>query len=89
MGRKGIEVQVEPVTGKERDATRSQALSQSVDELMSHVLCAGSELKHGQNLGARINGQPQPEHLGTSAEPCAQFIQLHVRELEVAEIVLV
>jgi len=60
-----------------------------VDEQMGHVLGARAELKHRQNLGARIDGQPQPEDLFGTPQPCAQFIQLHVRELEVAEIVRV
>ena len=36
-----------------------------------------------------INGQPQPQHLFGAAQPGSQFVQLQVRELEVAEIVLV
>jgi hypothetical protein len=87
VGRERIEVEIEPITGKEWKTARDQNLSQSVDELMGHVLCVGTELKHRKNFRAGINGQP--EHLGTAAEPCSQFIQLQVRELEVAEIVLV
>ena len=33
--------------------------SESVDELMCHVLCARAELKHRKHLRARINSQPQ------------------------------
>jgi len=33
-----------------------QELSQRVDELMGHVLGAGTQLEHGKQLGARING---------------------------------
>jgi hypothetical protein len=62
-----------------------QDLSERVDELVCHVLCAGTKLKHGKNLGAGINGQPEPEHLRMAAEPGAQFVQLQVRELEMAE----
>jgi hypothetical protein len=66
-----------------------QHLSERVDELVGHGLCSGAELKYRKNFRARINRQPEPEHLGTAAEACSQFIQLHVRELEVAERVLV
>ncbi len=66
-----------------------QDLSERVDELVCHVLCAGTELKHGKNLGAGINGQPEPQHLRMAAEPGAQFVQLQVRELEMAEGALV
>ena len=86
MGRERIEVEIEPITGKEWKTARDQTLSQSVDELMGHMLRTGAELKHRKNFRAGINGQP--EHLVTAAEPCSQFIQLQVRELEVAEIVL-
>ena len=56
---------------------------------MSHVLCAGTELKHGKNLRARVHGQPQPENLFSAAQPGSQFVQLYVWEQEVAERVLV
>jgi hypothetical protein len=56
---------------------------------MRHVLRAGTELKHGKNLREGINGQPQPEHLCGAAQPGAQFVQLEVGDLEIAETVLV
>ena len=56
---------------------------------MRHMLCAGTELKHRKNFRARIDDQPQPEDLFGAAQPGSQFVQLQVRELEVAEIVLV
>jgi hypothetical protein len=89
VGRESIEIQIEAITGEERQAARGQALSERVDELMRHVLGAGAELKYGKNLRQGINGQPQPEDLFGAAQPGSDFIQLHVRELEGAEIVLV
>jgi hypothetical protein len=56
---------------------------------MCHGLCAGAELKHRKNLRARINGQPQPEHLCGAAQPGAQFVQLEVEDLQGVEAVLV
>ncbi len=56
MGRERIEIEIEPVTRKERETARSQALSQGMDGSMSHMLCAGTQLEHGKKLGARING---------------------------------
>jgi len=44
-----IEVEIKPVTRKEREATRGQALSKRVDDPMRHVLRAGAEFKHGKN----------------------------------------
>jgi hypothetical protein len=66
-----------------------QALSQGMNDAMCHVLGAGTELKHRKNLRTRIDGQPQPGDLLSTAQPRAQFVQLHMRELEVAERVLV
>jgi hypothetical protein len=85
MGGESIEIQIEAITGEDRQAARGQDLSERVDELVCHVLCAGTKLKHGKNLGAGINGQPEPQHLRMAAEPGAQFVQLQVRELEMAE----
>src|SRR5215831_17249770 len=69
MGCESIEIQIEAITGEDRQAARNQDLSERVDELVCHVLCAGTELKHGKNLGAGINGQPEPQHLRMAAEP--------------------
>jgi len=88
VSRQRIKVEIKPVTGKERQTARCQVLSECVDEDMCHVLRAGAELKHRQNLGARIDGQPQPEHLGGTAQSGAQFVQLQVREVEIAEAAL-
>jgi hypothetical protein len=85
MGRERIEVQVQAIAGEERDAARSQALSQGMDDAMCHMLGAGTELKHRKNLRARINRQPQPEDLFSAAEPCSQFVQLEVWEVEMAK----
>jgi hypothetical protein len=85
VGREGIEVVIEPVTGKERDATRSQGLSQGVKNHVRHVLRARTQKEHRKNLGAGINGQPEPQHLCGVAQPGAQFVQLEVREPEMTE----
>ena len=85
MGRQRIKVQVSPITGEEREATGSQDLSQGVDHPMSHVLCARTELKHRKNLGTRVDGQPEPQHLFGTAQPGAQFVHLQVREVQIAE----
>ena len=53
------------------------------------MLGARTQLEHGENLGARIDGQPQPQHLAGAAQPCSQFVQLDVWEPQMAERVLV
>jgi len=55
---------------------------------MGHVLRAGAELKHRKNLGEGIDRQPQPEHLCSAAQPRAEFVQLQVGDLQVAETAL-
>jgi hypothetical protein len=62
-----------------------QVPSERVDEQVCHVLCAGTQLKHGKNLGAGIDRQPEPQHLRMASEPSAQFVQLQVLEVEMAE----
>ena len=59
-----------------------------MDEHVCSILCAGTQMEHGQNLGERIDGQPQPEHLCGAAQPGAQFVQLEVGDLEVVETAL-
>jgi hypothetical protein len=56
VGSEGREGEIEPITGEERDTAGSQKLSQRVNDPMGHVLCAGTELRHRQNLGERIDG---------------------------------
>src|SRR5215471_5715465 len=60
-----------------------------MDEPMRRMLCAGSQMEHGHKLGARIDGQPEPQDLLGVAQPGAQFVQLQMRQMEVAEAVLV
>jgi hypothetical protein len=57
------EVQVQTIAGEKGEATRSQHLSDRVDEQVRHVLRAGTQLEGRKKLGARINGYPQPQHL--------------------------
>ena len=88
MGRERIEIHIQAITGEEWKATRGQTLSQGVDEQVGHVLCAWTELEDGKNLGERIDGQPQPEYLCGAAQPGSDFVQLEVRDVEVAEAAL-
>jgi hypothetical protein len=46
-------------------------------------------MEHGQNLRTGVDDQPEPQHLGTTAEPGSQFVQLQVREVELEEEALV
>ena len=46
-------------------------------------------MEHRKNLRAGVDSQPEPEHLFGAVQPGAQFIQLEVREVEMAEEALV
>jgi hypothetical protein len=67
VSREGREGEIEPVTGKERDATRKQGLSQGVKNHVRQVVRAGTQAEHRKKLRAGINGQPEPEHLWSAA----------------------
>ncbi len=56
---------------------------------MRHVLRARPKLEDGKNLRAGVDGQPEPQHVLRAAQPGTQFIQLEVREPEMAEGALV
>ena len=49
------------------------------------MLRAGTQLKHGKDLGAGIDGEPKPHHLLVAPEPSSQFIQLKMREPKIRE----
>ena len=76
---------IEPIPGEEREAAWSQELSQRVDEPMSHDLGSGAELERRNYFRQGIKSHPQPEHLCGTPKPGAQFVQLQVREMQVAE----
>ena len=88
MGRQRIEIQVETIAREEWEAVRRKERSQGVDEQVRRMLCARTQMQHGHKLGARIDSQPQPEHLCGAAEPGSNFVQLQVREVQVAEAAL-
>jgi hypothetical protein len=46
--------------------------SQGMNDQVRRVWRAGAEIQHGQKLGARIAGHPQPQHLWSAAQPGAQ-----------------
>ncbi len=42
-------------------------------------------MEDGKQLRTGVDDQPDPEHLGGAAQPGSQFIQLEVREVEMAK----
>ncbi len=74
MGREGIKIQIEAVTGEERQTARGQDLSQGVDDHVRRILRAGTQMEHRENLCARIDGQPEPEYVCRAAQSGSQFV---------------
>ena len=62
-----------------------QDLSQGVNPSLCHVLCAWTHMEEWNQFRAGVDGQPEPEHLCGAPKPGAQFIQLQMRELEMAK----
>src|SRR5260370_4662233 len=56
---------------------------------MRRVLGERTEMKDGQDLRGGVDSPRQAQDLSVAAEPGAQFVQLEMRKLEVAEKVLV
>ena len=64
-------------------------LSQGVDEQVRSMLGPWTQMEHRNKLGTRIDGQPEPQHLFSAAQPGAQFVQLQMRDMQGAEAALV
>ena len=75
MGREGIKVPVQAITGEEWKAAWSQELSQAMDEQVRHGLRAGAKTEDGKQLRLGVDDQPEPQDVGVAAEPGAQFIE--------------
>ncbi len=50
---------------------------------MRHLLHPRTKMQDRDEFRERVHRDPQPEYMGTLAQPRAQFVQLQVRELEV------
>src|SRR5215469_16687580 len=73
MSRDGIEVQIEAITREERDAERRVGSAAGSEEQGApYVGCADEDESTGRIARARIDGQPQPEHLGGVAQSGSQ-----------------
>jgi negative regulator of sigma E activity len=89
MSGESIEVHIQAITGEDWEAARCQNLSQGVNDPMRRVLRARAQMEHRKKLRAGVDDEPEPQHVLATPEPRSQFIQLEMRELEVAERVLV
>ena len=58
-----VEVVIETITGKDRDAAEGQSLVEVMDDRMRSILGARSEMEGGNQFGDWIDGQPEPQHM--------------------------
>ena len=56
---------------------------------MRRVLRARAQKEHRKKLRARVDDEPEPQHVLGVAQPGAQFVQLDMWEVEMAEGALV
>ncbi len=85
MGCQCIEVEIEPITGEKGDAARGEDLPQGVNDCMRRQLRTGTHMEHRKYFREGVDSEPEPEHLGMAAEPCSEFVQLQMWEVQMAE----
>jgi hypothetical protein len=85
VGAQGIEVQIQAITCKNRDATWSKALTEFVDNSMRGALCPRTKVQDRDEFRQWVHRHPEPEHVRSIAQSRAQFIKLQMRELEAME----
>ena len=86
MSRECIKGEIEPVTGKEWEAPRRQALLESMDEAMGHGLGARAERVSPEESRVRGSMASQRKtNLVGAAQPGAQFVQLQMWEPQIGE----
>jgi hypothetical protein len=85
MGTQRVEVQIQAVAGEDRQASRSEALLEVVDDHVGHSLRTRTQMEHWNDFGDRVNGEPQPQAMSSTAQPSADLIQLHMRQMEGAK----
>src|SRR5215469_8328149 len=74
VGRERIKVEIEPITRKEGETAGSQEVSESVDEMLCHVLCSGAERV---SPGGSSCEDRWPATTTTPAENCAASCAVH------------
>jgi hypothetical protein len=62
-----------------------QLLAQAVDDELRHLVRPRTQLEHRNALSEGIDSHPEPEHLGVTTQARSQFIQMQVRDLQMAK----
>ncbi len=73
MSREGREVQIEAITGEQRQTIMGQKPLQGVDEQMRRMLCAGTQMQHGQKRACRGRWPATARAPGWSCEAVCEF----------------
>ncbi len=85
MGREGIEVERQAITGKHRETIGGQTLGNFVHQLMRERLGPRAKHEGWDEFCAGITGNPEPGGLGGAAEFQAEFIELDMRQMQSAQ----
>lgn len=78
MGRQGVEVESQAITGEHRQTTWGQAFGDVVNELMGEPLGARAEGEGWNELGAGVGGDPEPFGFCHAVEFQTDLIELNV-----------
>jgi hypothetical protein len=85
MRRQRIEILIQAITRAHRDTIHYKPLAQFVHHRMGEILRTCPELQYWYDFGEWIDRDPEPEHMSPATQPCAQFVELDMREVQVAE----
>jgi hypothetical protein len=80
MSGQAIEVKLQSIAGEVKKAARLQHLAQVMDDRVSQIHAAWSQLQHGHQLAGSFDHSPYPHYLTSLAHLGPQLIQLEVVE---------
>jgi hypothetical protein len=89
VGRQCVEVQVQPIAGEDGKTARRQAVTEVMDDRMRRMLRPRPKVQNRDQFRQWVNGHPEPEDVGSTPKAGAQFVELEMRKMEVAEPALV
>ena len=81
MRRQGVEVAGQAIARKDGHTTGRQSLNHLMDQLMGEGLGARTEGQGGDQLSARVTGDPEPAGIELAMPLERQFIELQMRQM--------
>ena len=85
VGGQSVEVEIEAVAGKDRQAAGGQDERERMDDGMRHNLSAWANLEGGDEFGHRVAGGPPPQVVRLVAQGSKQLIELEMAKGELVE----